>query len=736
MINQTAVNESPINGDAAASDQPVGITGAQLRLRAYAKGQAACLLHLVQSETGTASVALRTTVSAPTGLARAPVLCSVYATGQARAALSTSVGLLLGADRCAAPLRTRLYATGTATTQGIGGLRFAVRAPISLDPSVPGSIGSASHQWRVSCQGLQLTGQVRIDAEENGARTASFVAVGQSVVEVGQSIAIDIEVGGGMTRLYSGFVEQFEDDPDANTCTVRCTDNLQRYVDALTQEQIDAITPGAITPPGSKETGYAYLNTRLQTLAASAYIRRDGGFVVVPWDAAASGGGVVIDRPIYGSVPSASTQQTGGDAQSGAPGSQTTTPNPVRRKEWRITLDLSWVRIAKTKISAGWQAGISLCEWLNKNRPLPSPGTIEQAVRSTGWDVEALGFERMQLRSGWVGCGSGAVAILVRPGTQFPARSASWTLSKRYTRTMRATMTWRIVDRRTKPGDIIDVQEKRITLRDPRDGRDWLDYGAGTLTAIDENGDAYADLIDIRDDQGAFGTAIMDAQRAVVDVGRTVAYAAAQAMARTMRNRRTLRTRCSTPLLPDIDLGQSATIQHPKLQRSGIITRLSHTLNITSGSATTDVEITSMTPAGGAAPEYVQAEPNLVTLQQVDASSVLASLRAALQGMRLPTRLPTKPEDDVTRGDNAPMTRYGGVLLDANAQTTSHLSEIDTPEHWQGWIANVEDSAMFIDTAPRFAPLYKSTGFFVRVPPINLPPQTDAIALGTQTIII
>lgn len=739
MINQTAVNTDQINGEVAATEQPIGLAGIRLRLATYAQGAPAGALRLVQYALGTASANLRTSVRAPTGVARAPLRCDVYATGHLNAVLITAAGRLLGTASCTAALRTRLYALGAASTRGIGGLRFAVRAPIPVDASLPGSIGSASHTWRVHCQGLQLTGQVRIDAEENGARTASLVAVGQSVVQAGQSITIDLEVGGGMTRLYSGFVDQMEDDPDANTCSLRCTDNLQRHVDALTRAQIDAITPGAITPPGNTETGYAYLNTRLQTLAASAYIQRDGGFIVSPWGAGA-GAPVLIDRPIHGSVRSVTSRQTAEDAPSGS-GSGTgsdgaAAPAPVRRKEWRITLDLSWVRIARTNIRNGWQAGVSVCAWLNNNRPLPSPATIEQAVRGTGWDVDALSVERMQLRSGWMGCGSGAVALLVRPGTQFPARAAAWTLSKRYTRSLRATMTWRIVDSRAKPGDIIDVQDKRITLRDPRDGRDWLDDGAGSLARTDANGDDYADLIDIRDEHGAFGTVLMEAQRAIVDVGRSVAYTAAQAMTRTLRDRRARRTRCSTPILPDIDLGQPATLRHPRLQRSGTITRLSHTLDIASGSAITDVEITSMTPAGSDTPQDVQAEPNLIRLQQVDASWVNSTLRAALERLDLPTRLPTRPEEDVTRGDSAPMTRYGGVLLDRNAQAASSLSEIDTPQHWQGWVANVEDSAMFLDAAPRFSPFYKSTGFFVRVPPINLPPQDAAIALGTQTIVI
>lgn len=741
MIDAVAINGHAVN--AAAGDDAAGVLRAALRLSAHGDGKAACGLTLRVVATGQANAALVLSAVAPSGYAVCRMQPRAIGRAVLRAPFVASAGQTVASGAASCGLAARLTAVGTARTDiGSGGLWFGVGqavavAPVAPDqPTPPGSVGGRSIRWRVQAQAagqpLDLVGRVSIQAEENGARTATLSARGP-VDATGQIVTVDLRVDAASTRLYSGSVDTADYDPDTDVTTLRCTDRLQSRIDALSREQIELITPGAITPPGNAEQGWTYLNTRLATVPMSVFLRADGGFKVQRW--AAATGGVVLDRLLYGSVRH--HRQSAADAMASTSGGPGNPAARTTRREVLLTVELSWVRIARTRLRNAWNAGIGICEWL-QGYPLPQPETIRQAVASAGWDVESVDVQTLALHGGWTDCGSGAFGLLVAPGTRAPAVRAGWTLSRRYTRSMKARLRYRIRQRDADMNAPVEVTERRITLRDPRDGSDWVQFGAiprstgstptDPLTQTDPNGDAYCDLIDIRDDEGSFGTALDDAQQQIADVRRAIEWAAAQSGVRVLRDRRTESLSAQTVIRPDVDLGDALTLVHPRLTRSGQVCRLTHDLDIDQGSAITTVEIRIAAAAGDVAfpPGQTSTDTHIADPSTTWSADFLRQ-RIAPAAANTLTRLPTAPEDDVTRGANVPSTRFGGVSGTA-------LTESDT---WQGWVANKPQSVVWTTgPQPAFYPEYKNTGFFVRVPPIRLPDQASPIDLGEVLILV
>lgn len=689
MIDSHPVNASAVN--AAASPGAGSVSCAlQLRVQPVTGAIAARLgLRLLRRGAASARLALWMLESGQRGAAQAAL--SLSATRRGRA--TTGAGLWLSAVR---PVDT---------------------APLPPDVTPPaGSMGGRTARWQVECNLGSLTGTVRIDAEENGARTAQLTLRAGDAPAPGAPVWIDVQVDGARSRLFAGQVVQVEVDVDGALAQVSCSDQLQAAADALAREQIERLTPHAVVPPASQAQGYAYLQQRLASLAASAVLRKDGGLAIIAWS---NGDGRELTRLLSGSFRQVSSAP-GATMAADAGGA------PARRIEYVIRATFSWVRIAQARIRTGWSAGITLCQWLDERIAMPDAPTIERAVRSAGWDVDELALTPLELESGWITCNGLTRAVLVPPGMERPIVRAGWTLSRRYTRTMQARMTWRIVRRDDDLSRPADVREQSLTLKDPRDGRDWLDFGAGSLSAVDANGDAYADLLDMRDAQGQFGTALDGVQTALSQAAQTVAAALAQAAVRQMAARRNRRASATVTLEPDIDLGDALALRHPRGRFAGQAVRLSHRLDIERGTATTEVELAAYDPPASAAPApgYPPGSVHLASAGDWLGPSLRLALQRAAQ--QVLSRKPWTAEQDVTRGPLAPSTYIGG---------TAHRVSEDLIG--QGWVVNRPQSAVWVGPSrPDFYPTYERPGFVVRTPPIELPDQGEALDLGETLILV
>ena len=163
--------------------------------------------------------------------------------------------------------------------------------------------GSRSGIWSaivtidsVDCT-ARVVGDIRIDAEEDSARVAELTVrpvAGHSftiAAWVGKSISIDIcDMAGGspasVSRLFTGLIDTPELDLDLRTVTLRCTDNLQADLDALSSSAIDALIPTAYYSPvifDRAAGGWRRAQDRLSTIAASLDLDPQQGVRITDW---------------------------------------------------------------------------------------------------------------------------------------------------------------------------------------------------------------------------------------------------------------------------------------------------------------------------------------------------------------------------------------------------------------------------------------------------------------------
>lgn len=129
-------------------------------------------------------------------------------------------------------------------------------------------------------QSARIVGDIRIDAEESAARVADLTVrplPGATITVadwVGKPVDIDIaDMSTGspanVRRLFTGLIDTPTIDLDLRTISLRCTDNLQNVIDALSNAEIDALTPSGRHSPvvfDPAARGWGRLQDRLSTL--------------------------------------------------------------------------------------------------------------------------------------------------------------------------------------------------------------------------------------------------------------------------------------------------------------------------------------------------------------------------------------------------------------------------------------------------------------------------------------
>lgn len=163
--------------------------------------------------------------------------------------------------------------------------------------------GSAAGIWTAIVEvdsvdlSASLLGEIRIDAEEGGARIAEFTlrpADGAPFVIadwVGSAVTIDIAdmatgTPASIRRLFTGIVDTPELALNQRLLALRCTDNLQGVVEAMSAAAIDAAIPGGhhspvIFDPAAR--GWSRAQDRLATNAAAFDLDPAGNPRLTDW---------------------------------------------------------------------------------------------------------------------------------------------------------------------------------------------------------------------------------------------------------------------------------------------------------------------------------------------------------------------------------------------------------------------------------------------------------------------
>ncbi|MFO1259049.1 MAG: hypothetical protein U1E78_11660 [Gammaproteobacteria bacterium] len=400
MPNLQAINSNPINGTAALGERihlQIAIEVKRFQIEAVASLQ----IQIIVFEKAALALPLEINVTPPLGSATAPFIIKTYA-------------------------------------QGVAALSLAIQ---TYNPS---AFNLSSYHWkiRLSLDGIDvsenLTGNLRVEAEESTAKIAEFTLVpfaGPISVSkwIGKPIVIQYllsESSGnllGEFLLFKGVVDEPMYDPTSRLTTFSCTDQFQEKIENLTRQEIDSLIQGHWDATIFEENAdnWTYARDQLSTLPVALDLDKENQIRLTPW----------LGREV------ADFRLTEEDILY----QQTRVQLANRRNlhnQSDITLQYRYQRFKQREILYDYRYPLSFCEQNAKGATLPNTEIIEQAIEGTGWLIKDISYVH-QRGSGWVTCGSVTSAFLISDELRkYLIRETRFTLAKRFVQT--TTETYRL----------------------------------------------------------------------------------------------------------------------------------------------------------------------------------------------------------------------------------------------------------------------------------------------------
>lgn len=499
----------------------------------YGQSSAPTELTVEYANAGTPTANTLLTVTAKTGQPSAATRLSIFATGQSVA----STALAVIGDIAAAVWRARCYLDGVNV--------------------------SAS-----------LTGELRIEAEEGGARIAHVDILPPSgtlypLDYVGRQILIDyVPVMDGVEvplRLFTGLVDTPSYDPSTAILSLSCVDDLQNKVAALSIAEIDALVGGRYSAAvqGDIDEHWDYAQDRLKTVAASLDADAQGALRVTPWQGLTLMDTYTDDDLLY-QYPSVAFPQA------------STFVNRVD-----IAYEYRYPRLRQRYTSVGWSGPV--LDMDKNGYQYPTASEVKGAVGGSGWHTVLEIFDNAPTliphsTGGNVRTRSGAIDLAVFHLTQRHHQ----TVSETYALTVLAPESIEINGTLARPlsGALeskfeADVWENDYTM-------------LPDLTFIGEQD--FAPDAERADSDNAIQT-LLDMARVMI-----------------LGSHRSGRIGNAVVCNPYIDLDKRLAIDASSMQADGKVARVLHMLNIKAGSAITEFElaITGVAGAGIITPDTLE----------------------------------------------------------------------------------------------------------------------------------
>lgn len=578
MPNRAAINAGAINA-AGASSGSTGSASVSFTLVVHAAGRPSVVLEQAISDALYAvSVGIESRIWAPTARATARIRQTVHATGRAALAIESRIDHSTGA--AAVLLRQPIHETGAALAAVLQSVYSrAVGQTLRWRPQVV--IGGVDVTAR-------LTGRIRVEAEESTARIAELTLTpgdGQISADewTGKVITIDIQrldAAGALIdaqRLFTGRVDEPVYDPRAATTEIRAGDGLPERLDAMSRAQIDAALPGgrwSAAIYGDEAEGWAYAQSRLETLAAGYDLDAGGAARLTPWAASDPATFVFSGSQIL-------------DASLGV----SMTPRGDVKNRIDVAFDFRYRRDLQQERSYSWYHPKSFCDGFAHTKP--NRQMIAQAIEATGWTPTAEPAYGMLPPSGLIRCGTSDTIWVISEALRAQiAVSARFGLATRYSRTVTERYELAV---RSAPS-IAAIGERRGAERGnisaDADDIDWSMPQGGHAppapTAVDADGVHFVDRVDGAEDGRDAATAAIETL--IARARRTI-----------LASHRANTVTCQVLIAPYVERHHTVEIDHPAVQARGKVRHLVHTLDIDEGTALTEITLAlSRGGAGGA----------------------------------------------------------------------------------------------------------------------------------------
>lgn len=505
---------------------------------------------------------------AGSGAASSSLAGSAAAVASAAGSLSVAQALS-GAARATATARGNLLAPADVT--------YSAWRPVL-------TIGAVDHSAR-------LTGTVTVEAEEGAARIAelSLLLPAGSVdplAWVGAALTIDYAQqqpdgsAAGAVRLFTGIIESFALDHADALARVRCTDNRQGRMQALSRAQVDALTASALWHTNiHRDTAdsYQYAEQRMSTLPASLDLDPGGVPRLCLWEASAVPDYTYTDASILdGSVSPQWADRT----------------RLINRVA--ITYTHRVPRLKKRGIAFSYTFPFDNDACFTYGLSLPIKQQIQDAIAGTGWDVSGA--------MTWTDVSAGSFAVTGGVYVVSPilarecCKGASATLVRRYVQTVERVYSLTVSCAASVAQLGAVVSERQASMDTAFNQDEWERMQPTTPALI---GELSAQALSPWD---AYVAAPSAGTETAWDFDQDPAATAAQASAamavlirqaqRDIRaSHRAHRVAFATVLRPALDVAWTVRVNVTGLQASGKIARVRHIMDLDAGAATTECEI-------------------------------------------------------------------------------------------------------------------------------------------------
>ena len=447
-----------------------------------------------------------------------------------------------------------------------------------------------------------VVGDVVIEAEEGSARVADVTIKPAALSPVyipawiGKPVSISInfytgDTVSGSAVLFTGIVDLPSVDLDARVINLRCTDNLQGIVGAISVEDLDTLIEGfyssAVFDAGASRWGYA--NDRLSTIPASLDISPIGELRLTEWAAKEEadlvfGATAILDGSLSVDIAERASMVN------------------------RIDLEFSY-RFPRMKseghaciydalfgIPYGWGG------YVNENLAVPTRELVKSAIEASGGSIESITYTALPT-SAVIIMGTGGVPAGVwipNPATD-PLLCTGWdaVVSFNYAQDIEETHAITV----KTPKSILEIGEIRESMTGALEGQ-YADTSAAetsvTLFKNDITGIPPADTAPV-----VVGMTNSVDVTLSPDSDRTAAEAALETLIAVAKTRiasahRNNRVSAEIPLSGDLDLDKTVAITTPRILAKGKVQRLVHTINSDAGRAISrfDLAISSIAGVG------------------------------------------------------------------------------------------------------------------------------------------
>jgi hypothetical protein len=509
-----------------------------------------------------------------------------------------------------------------------------------VNPADPESVSpSHSYVWRMAVRiagedvSSRLTGQITIDREEGAAGLATFsiqLASGPVVPTgwIGRAVEIDFLFWRGKEarsiRRYTGQISDPTFDPFTRVLTLECTDSLQKRVEAMSIEAIDALVGGVwsedVFEPTEGRSHWDYATERLSTRPASLDASPYGELRVTPWAAS-------VPSYVFG----AGTTSYGNTRIELAQLDNLTNVVIIEGgyrfpRLWQENNTYAWV---SPQTGGYLTAGQAFCFWRTQSTELPGKEMVNEAIKGSGQTL--LKASWMELPASHPDpCNTGAPWInyyypeLVLGLTVTTGRRWVQQITEQYSIRVEATTSVE------QSGEQIARVRLALEIEDKRTDA----WEKDEITDLDSKG-GITDLGDETRRAGAIDLLIKQAYVTIISAHRDTKVS----------------IEVPSPMVADVDLIHTLSINDAGIKATGKCRHIEDTFDLESGSAVTRLTVAIL--MGGRADDEASAPvmPPLTQVLNPPTGSTFEQLPTQISG-----RSDDPPYDDTLDGFSGSFT--------------------------------------------------------------------------------